>query len=99
MGNKFYKKKTTTPAPVPELAIATAPATPTPTTAPTPVPAPKKSKVDRDVTIWTSEALQNINADMNNPELGKLDPSVTDLQIVFDAAKFMFEKSANLLGL
>jgi len=44
---------------------------------------------------WSKEDLKDIDADPSSPDSDQLDPAVTDLQIVFNAAKYIFEKHDN----
>jgi len=49
----------------------------------------------QDGTQWSTEDFKGIDADPSSPASDQLDPAVTDLQIVFNAAKYIFEKNEN----
>jgi len=50
----------------------------------------------KDRTQWSTEDLKGIDADPSSPDLDLLDPAVNDLQIVFNAAKYIIEKNEDL---
>ena len=54
-----------------------------------------KKKLRQDGTQWSTEDLEGIDADPSSPDSDQLDPAVTDLQIVSNAAKYIIEKHKN----